>query len=152
MARAPFQVLVYPYRQMSDDEYQYALLKRSDAGWWQGIAGGGEDDEMPLDAARREAREEAGITSESHFLKLDTIVWVRVTEFRDIYLWRDDLFVIPQHCFGVLVSDESIVLSGEHSEYRWLDYDEADKHTRYDGNKTALWELNQRLKGKGPRG
>ncbi len=151
MARAPFQILVYPYRQISNGEYRYVLLKRSDVGWWQGIAGGGEDGEIPLDAARREVREEAGIASESHFLTLDTIVWVRVTEFRDSYLWGEDVYVIPQYCFGVLVSDEKITLSGEHSDYRWLNYDEADKLTRYDENKTALWELNQRLKGKGPR-
>jgi len=33
MARAPFQVLVYPYRPFHDNDFEYALLKRSDAGY-----------------------------------------------------------------------------------------------------------------------
>jgi dATP pyrophosphohydrolase len=149
MARAPFQVLVYPYCQVHDDRIEYALLKRSDAGYWQAIAGGGEDDETPLEAAKREAHEEAGISPHSDFLQLDTVEPVRVTEFRDSRLWGDDVYVIPQYCFGVSVNDRQIVLSREHTEYRWLTYEEAVK---YDGNKTALWELDKRLKGRGPRG
>lgn len=39
----------------------YAIFSRSDAGYWQGVAGGGEDDETPIQAARRELAEEAGI-------------------------------------------------------------------------------------------
>ncbi|HEY5728739.1 MAG TPA: hypothetical protein VIS72_01715 [Anaerolineales bacterium] len=31
---------------------EYALLMRADEGFWQGIAGGGEDDEYPLETAR----------------------------------------------------------------------------------------------------
>ena len=152
MARAPFQVLVYPYRKIDNDEYEYVLLKRSDAGWWQAIAGGGEDDEMPLEAAKREANEEAGIPTDSSFLQLDTIVPVRVTEFRDSHFWGENVYVIPQYCFGVLAKDGQIVLSREHTKYRWLKFKEAHDLMKYDGNKTALWELDRRLKGRGPRG
>jgi len=149
MARAPFQILVYLCRRISDDEYEYALLKRSDGGWWQGIAGGGEGAETPLEAARREVKEEAGIASDSDFLALDTVVWVRAPEFRDSHLWGEGVYVIPQHCFGLLVRNEEIMLSEEHSEYRWLNYGEADMLIRYEGNKTALWELHQRLSRSG---
>ena len=44
MARAPFQILVYPYRKFENGQIEYALMKRSDEGYWQAIAGGGEDD------------------------------------------------------------------------------------------------------------
>jgi ADP-ribose pyrophosphatase YjhB (NUDIX family) len=37
----------------------YAVFKRTDGGCWQGIAGGGEKGETPLQAAQREALEEA---------------------------------------------------------------------------------------------
>jgi dATP pyrophosphohydrolase len=74
MARAPFQVLVYPYLKAGAGRFEYALLKRSDAGYWQAIAGGGEDDETPLEAARREAYEEAGIPGTADFLQLGAIV------------------------------------------------------------------------------
>ena len=151
MARAPFQVLVYPYRRVGDNEFEYALLKRSDAGWWQAIAGGGEDSETPLEAARRETREEAGISSPAQFLQLDTVEPMPVTGFRDSHLWGENVYVIPQYCFGVLVQEGHITLSREHTDFQWLKYDEAYHRLKYDGNRTALWELNQRLQGKGPR-
>jgi dATP pyrophosphohydrolase len=152
MARAPFQVLVYPYRKTQSGHFEYALLKRSDAGYWQGIAGGGENDETVLAAARREAHEEAGLPVESAFLPLDTVEPVPVTEFAASHHWGDDVYVIPQYCFGVLVTDSSIVLSREHTEFAWLSYDQAYALLKYDGNKTALWELDKRLRGRGPRG
>jgi dATP pyrophosphohydrolase len=151
MARAPFQVLVYPYRRIHDGGFEYALLKRADAGYWQAVAGGGEDDETPLEAAKREAYEEAGIPTNLDFLQLDTIEPVPVIEFRDSYLWGDHVYVIPQYCFGVLVKDSHIVLSREHTEWKWLMYEEAHDLVKYDGNKTALWELDKRLRGRGPR-
>jgi len=152
MARAPFNVLVFPYRKADDDQFEYALVKRSDAGFWQGISGGGEDDESPLEAAKRETYQEAGIPPDSSFLQLDTVESVPATEFRDSYLWGEDVYVIPQYCFGVLVEDSELVLSREHTEYRWLKYEEADRLLKWGGNKTALWELDKRLRGRGPRG
>lgn len=152
MPRAPFQVLIYPYRRVSASDFAYAIFKRSQAGYWQAIAGGGEDDETPLEAAKRETFEEARISCESEFIQLDTIESIPVTEFNDSYLWGDDTYVIPQYSFGVLVNEEPIVLSHEHSEYRWLSYQEAIAIVRFDGNRTALWELEKRLHGKGPLG
>jgi dATP pyrophosphohydrolase len=152
MTRAPFQVLVYPYRKVGNDELVYALLKRSDGGYWQAIAGGGEDGETPLDAARRETLEETGIPPNSPFLQLDTIEPIPVTEFKDSYLWGEDVYVIPQYCFGVLVKNGRLLLSREHTDYQWLPYQEARELLKYGGNKTALWELDKRLRGQGPRG
>ena len=152
MARAPFQVVVYPYRTINNEQIQYALLKRADAGWWQGIAGGGEDQETPLEAARREACEEAGIPAACAFMPLDSMESVPVTEFRNSYLWGEDVYVIPQYCFGVAAQDVQIVISHEHTEYGWFTYEEACTLIKYDGSRTALWELDKRLKGRGPRG
>jgi dATP pyrophosphohydrolase len=152
MTRAPFQVLVYPYRQVGEGKFEYALLKRSDGGFWQAIAGGGEDSETPLEAARRETYEETGIPPESPFLQLDTVESIPVTAFEDSYLWGEDVYVVSQYCFGVLVEDGRLLLSPEHTTYRWLEYDEAHSLLKYDGNKTALWELDKRLRGRGPRG
>jgi len=151
MARSPFNVLVYPYCQVGAGDFEYALLKRSDAGFWQGISGGGEDDETPLEAAKRETHEETGIPPNSLFLRLDTVEYVPVTEFRDSHLWGEDVYVIPQYCFGVLAKDRELALSHEHTEYRWLMYEEARRLLEYDGNRTALWELAKRLRGQGPR-
>ena len=152
MARAPFQVLVYPYRKNSNEQIEYALMKRSNEGFWQGIAGGGEDNEKPLEAAKRETYEESGIPTRSEFIQLDTIEPVPVIEFKNSHLWGDNVYVIPQYCFGVTSQEIQIVISHEHTEYKWLSYEEAYQLIKFDGNKTALWELDKRLKGKGPRG
>jgi dATP pyrophosphohydrolase len=143
MARAAFQVLVYPYIEICDHRFEYALLKRSDAiEYWQAISGGGEHDETPLEAARRETYEETGITPNAKFLQLDTIEPIPFAEFSAGYLWGDEVYVIPQYCFGVLVKNKQIVLS----------YEQAYSLIKYDGDKTALWELHKRLQGWGPRG
>lgn len=52
MARAAFSVLVSPYRRTGNGEIEYALMKRADQGFWQGVAGGGEDQEKPLEVGR----------------------------------------------------------------------------------------------------
>ncbi len=152
MPRAPFQVLVFPYRKNLQDQLEFALLLRADEGFWQGIAGGGEDDETPLEAARRETFEETGIKPTSTFMQLDTVESVPVIELKDSPLWGEDVYVIPQYCFGVSTSQSEIKLSDEHSEYGWFLYEQAHQLLKFDGNKTALWELNQRLLGRGPRG
>ncbi|MBW6474887.1 MAG: NUDIX pyrophosphatase [Anaerolineaceae bacterium] len=134
------------------DQFEFALLLRADEGFWQGIAGGGEDNETPLAAAKRETLEETGIGPSSKFLRLDTIESVPVTVFKDSPLWGEDIYVIPQFCFGVDGSNLEIVISQEHNAFGWFTYDQAIQLLKFDGNKTALWELNQRLLGRGPRG
>lgn len=152
MPRAPFQVLVFPYRKNLQNQFEFALLERAVEDFWQGIAGGGEDDETPLEAARRETFEETGIKPTSTFMQLDTVESVPVIELKDSPLWGEDVYVIPQYCFGVSTSQSEIKLSDEHSEYGWFLYEQAHQLLKFDGNKTALWELNQRLLGRGPRG
>lgn len=151
MPRAPFQVLVYLYRKTNNGVFEYALFKRADAGWWQAVAGGGEDDETPLEAAKRETFEESGVTGDVTFVQLDTVVSIRAVGFRDCDLWGEDVYVIPQYCFGVSAQEHRIVLSKEHSEFQWLQYEDAVELMAFDGNKTALWELDRRLTGRGPR-
>lgn len=151
MPRAPFQVLVYPYRNLNNF-YEYAVFLRTDNGIWQTVAGGGEDNETPLEAARRELGEETGIFPANSFIQLQTIEPIRVTEFRSSYRWGEDIYVIPQYCFGVDVGEAQIQLSCEHCEVRWLSYAEAQGLIYHEGNRTALWELDARLRGKGPRG
>jgi dihydroneopterin triphosphate diphosphatase len=150
MPRAPFQVLVYPYIAVGED-FEYALFKRADKGYWQTVAGGGEDHETPLQAAHRELWEETGLPTDTPLLQLQTIEPIPVTEFKDSHLWGDAVYVIPQYCFGAAASTRELRLSHEHSEYRWLPYPAALPLIPFDGNRTALWELHQRLHHKGPR-
>ena len=145
MTRAAFQVLVIPYRTMADGEPRYLLFKRSDLDVWQWIAGGGEGDEKPEQAARREAREEADIPEDAHLIRLDSTASIPAAHFTDHHLWGTDTFVIPEYSFGLEVEGEEVHLSDEHSECAWVHYETAQNRLRWDSNKTALWELHSRL-------
>jgi dATP pyrophosphohydrolase len=74
-----------------------------------------------------------------------------VIHFKDSTLWSDEVYVIPEYSFGVRSSKDEIRLSHEHTEFRWISFEEAMDVLTYEGNKTALWELNQKLLGRGPR-
>jgi dATP pyrophosphohydrolase len=147
MARAPFQVLVLPYRILASGAIVYAVFQRqpTDGGFWQGIAGGGEDDETPLEAARREAWEEAGIPPGSLYLTLDSRATVPVVGIQG-FLWGDDVLVVPEYTFGVEAPSGELRLSTEHTRVAWLAYDDARSLLKWDSNRNALWELDHRLR------
>jgi dATP pyrophosphohydrolase len=149
MSRAPFQVLVFLYRFDDEGSLLFALFRRSDLDVWQGVAGGGEGNETPEDAARREAEQEAGVSSEASLVRLDSVASIPVEHFRDRYLWDPGLYVIPEYSFGMAVADSALTLSDEHTEYRWLSYEEAHGLLRWDSNRVALWELHRRLTAPG---
>ncbi|OTY16917.1 NUDIX pyrophosphatase, partial [Bacillus thuringiensis serovar navarrensis] len=111
--RAPYQVLIFPYIK-TDDSIQYGIFNRSDYGYWQGIAGGGEDGETPIESAKREAFEEAGITRESPYIKLDSVSSLPVEDVVGEFLWGEDVYVIKEFSFGVKVPTKNIKLSKEH--------------------------------------
>ena len=144
MSRAPFQVLVLPYRILQDGQLVYAIFRRADGDYWQGIAGGGEDGESPLEAAKREVFEEAGINQSSHFLKLDSVATVPVVDVCG-FEWGPDVLVIPEYCFGVKVEQEELTISSEHTSFKWADYETAGRELHWDSNRNALWELDYRL-------
>ena len=141
--RAPFQVLVLPYR-WKEGNPEYAVLKVVDGEYWQFVAGGGEDQETPLEAARRECREETGL--EGDLLQLDSLSTLPRDEFIASSFWPEDIYVIPEHCFAMEAGDAEIQLSREHMEYRWVSFQEGTQCLKWDSNRNALWELNQRLK------
>ncbi len=147
MSRAPFQVLVFPYRIIPNGDILYVVFKResSTGGYWQGIAGGGEDGESPLQTAKREVYEEAGIQPDSEFIRLDSMAMIPVVDVCG-FKWGKDVLVIPQYCFGVKVEDDQLQLSNEHTEYKWMDYDGASKVLHWENNKNALWELDYRIR------
>jgi dihydroneopterin triphosphate diphosphatase len=148
MSRAAFQVLVIPYRIDANGQPQYLLFKRSDLNVWQWIAGGGENNEIPEQTARREAREEAGIPEDAHLIRLDSMASIPAAYFLDHHLWGANVYVIPEYSFGVEDKGGEIHLSGEHSECEWLVYETARDRLKWDSNKAALWELDRRLFGK----
>ena len=122
--RAPFQVLVIPYKIIEND-ILYGIFLRKDMKIWQVISGGGEDDEIPIEAARREANEEANISYNAEYINLDSVCSIPVENIPGEFTWGEDVYVVKEYTFGVNVTSENIVLSDEHDEVRWLKYDEA---------------------------
>ena len=147
MARAPLQVLVIPYRKAASGGHEFAVFHCAGGSMWQFVSGGAEDQETPIEAAKRELFEEAGITSAPHWLALDSRGSVPRTAFPQATHWPKDVLVVPEHPFAVDVTSMEIQLSPEHSEFKWLGYDEAMRVLTWETNRTALWELGQRLAG-----
>ena len=133
MVRTPLKVLVLPFHRKPSGSIEYAVFKKGD-NYWQGIAGGVEEGETVSDAAKREAEEEGGITGDHEFVPLDA-----TSSF------TFDNKVITQYSFAVELKTQCVRLSEEHSEFRWLPYDEALRMLRWDGDRAALDELHSRL-------
>ena len=139
--RAPFQILAIPYK-IIETTPLFCIYRRADSGDWQFIAGGGENTETPLEAAKRETFEESGIKS-TNWKELKSLSYLPVTVIQEKHRrnWDKDTYVIPEYAFGVECTGD-ITLSAEHTKYIWIAYEEAVKKLKWDSNRTALYELN----------
>lgn len=145
--RAPFQVIVFPYRMNTSGSFEYAIFFRRTlryGDFWQAISGGGEEDETPMQAAIREANEEGGLSPDTKFIRLESMATIPAPQAAGM-LWGPEVLVVPEYSFGAEAAAQEIVLSPEHVSYRWLDYPSAHTLLQFDSNKNALWELNYRL-------
>ena len=124
---------------------QYCVLHRSDIDQYQFVAGGGEDDEKPIEAAAREIYEETSVKA-VHIVPLTSMAYIpaNVISKKHRDLWPHDTIVIPEYTFG-FECDSEIALSSEHTGLEWMTYDDAVSRLTWDSNKTALYELNYRL-------
>lgn len=143
MPRAPFQVLVLPFRR-DEDRFEFALFHRADLGVWQGLSGGGEGAETPAEAARREAREEAGVLNDAPLYALDSRASIPVTHFHAPH-WPEALLVIPEYTFALDATHLTLTLSSEHDTMCWDHAEAQQARLKWDSNQIALWELHQRL-------
>lgn len=141
--RKPIQILVFLFYK-EKNKYLYAIFKRRDFKFWQGISGGLEDDETLLKAAKREIFEETKIKPTSRFIKLDSKTSIPI-EHVGKHRWKKNIYVATEFSFGVESNTKEIKLSKEHTEMAWITFEKALKLLKYDSNKTALWELNRRL-------
>ena len=141
---APFQILAVPYRFIKG-ELCFCVFRRADFDVWQFIAGGGEDNEKPIQAALREIKEETGVTAEK-LTELKSVAFVPVEIVAETMRmhWDKNIFVIPEYSFAFECNADP-TLSREHSEYKWLPYNDARKLLKWDSNKVAMYEAMCRL-------
>ncbi|MBO5211010.1 MAG: NUDIX pyrophosphatase [Clostridia bacterium] len=139
--REPYQILSIPYR-IVDGTPLFCILRRADSSYWQFIAGGGENGETSIEAAKRETAEEIGVEP-INIKQLTCVSYVPaevIAESRRQH-WDKNTFVIPEYSFA-FECDKEPILSNEHTEYKWLTYDEARKLLKWDSNKVAMYEIN----------
>lgn len=142
--REPYQILSIPYRIVNGIPL-FCIFRRADSSYWQFIAGGGENGETPIEAAKRETIEEIGVEPKN-IKQLTCVAYVPaevIAESRRQH-WGKNVYVIPEYSFA-FECDLEPVLSNEHSEYKWLKYDEARKLLKWDSNKVAMYEINCQL-------
>jgi len=143
--REPKQILVLPYKH-ENNSILYAIYKREDLGVWQGIAGGVEEGESCLEAAKREANEESAIPYNCKFIQLDSMSTIPVNFIHGNFFWGKDVYNVKEYCYGVCIDNIEIKISLEHTEMQWVNFDTAFRLLKWDSNRNALWELNERLK------
>jgi len=103
-------------------------MERADkAGYWQSVTGSIEDDEMPIDAAIREVKEETGLDA----LNYDFQDW-QVSNTYEIYPhWRhrypEGVRENVEHLFGLMLPKPlAITLApDEHVRYEWVNWRDA---------------------------
>ena len=142
--RKPRQVLVFLYRRNQNNLYEYCIFYRNRLKFWQGLSGGVEDDESLIETVKREVYEETGVRVNDIY-QLSSVSSIPVVDVKGDFFWGNDVYVVPEYSFGVPLENYDIHLSSEHQEYKWALFEEAYEKLRFDSNKTALWELNQRL-------
>ncbi len=143
--RAKYQVLVLPYKRT--DKILYCIFKRSDTDCWQFIVGGGEtEDDTVLISAKRESYEEAGISPNGKYSELETLCSISIENFLARKFWGENCLVIPEYSFAVEITNSDITISREHTMFEWVDFSAALKRLKYDSNKVALWELDNKLR------
>jgi len=142
--RAPFQVLVIPFRRDAG-HIEYAVLRRDDLGAWQAVAGGGETGETAAQAATRETVEELSLDHPVPIYPLQSHASIPARFFADRENWPTGTYVITEHSFAADLTGVPIALSTEHTAVQWLDYEAAKDTLTWDSNRTALGELNERL-------
>ncbi len=148
MSRQPKQVHIYLYRKNLNGYHEFAVFQRSDNElWWQGICGGVEEGETIEAGAIREVFEEAGISDNLPLYRLETISYLptKIFKKKTQAIWGADIVVIPMYFFA-MPFDGKIKISDEHKEFRWLPYEKAEKLIYFHDQKTALWEVKERLR------
>ena len=123
----------------NNDDVRYLIIKRceADGGFWQGVTVTLEEGEMLKECLIREIKEEIGINDIKNISELkQTLQWSKKSGF-----------IITEYVYAVELNvDAKVILSEEHDDYRWCDFEEAYLLLGKDNNKNTLKMINEELK------
>lgn len=114
--------------------YKFLVLKRAEdhGGFWQSITGGVKEGEGQIEALKRELQEETGIIEYRQIINLKY----------SFSFCLPQLGQLTENVYAVEVRPETeIILSHEHTEFRWLSFEESLTLIKYDSNKEGLRKL-----------
>ena len=118
------------------------LRKNSTKELWQSVTGSMELDENPYETALRELKEETGINKQRSDLIFDnkSHKFMIYSEWIDRY--KESTYSNKEYIFSLKLNDiVSVKLSREHSNYKWVDLNEAIYMVFSWTNKAALKTL-----------
>lgn len=137
--RSLFHVLVIPYALDAFPQMAYAVVRSRAAAddGWHGVTGAGDRGETPVQAARRHARQLAGVPDTAAYVALDSRTTIRVERC-------DAVLELPEYAFAARV-DPGDVRAPEEHELCWVSYQVAQGLLAREAERNALWELRQRI-------
>jgi dATP pyrophosphohydrolase len=117
---------------MENNEMKFLILKRSShkiyPGLWQMVTGHIDKGEFAYQTALRELQEETGLKPSR--------LWV-IPNVNSYYSPVDDsVTIIP--VFAAEVKNENVVISDEHSEFKWVNSEEAKSLLAWEGQRRSL--------------
>ena len=116
---------------------EYLILKRSEKqrypNIWQCVTGKIKENEKPIDTAKREVKEETGL-SPIKMWSIDTVNFYYDHK-------KNIMNLIP--VFGFIVEKNSIKLSSEHQDYKWSVFVDAYKQLLWEQQKKGLEKFNE---------
>ncbi|MFP4401555.1 MAG: NUDIX hydrolase [Candidatus Woesearchaeota archaeon] len=135
----------------NNNKIEYLILKRTPekGGFWQPVCGGLEkDDSSLLDGAFRELKEEANISKDDVMNIIKNVHYFEMTKH---YLTGEPIPKVKEYVFGFEIYHEFEVsidnnIYVEHTEFRWVDLNEALSLLKWENNKNAFKKLENKLK------
>lgn len=119
---------------------EFLILKRAKdqiyPNIWQMVTGKVKDGETAKDAAIRELKEETGLSPIS--------MWV-VPNVNSFYSPKKDEVCLIPVLLAEIKNDAEVIISDEHSKYRWVDYKKAKSMFAWPGQKRSLEIINEYL-------